>query len=76
MASFVAVYHGESMRDAKMIAVSGDCSLVAHVSTQMLDDPLCINLDTDDPVLLALNEGKRSALRLVRGETSHAEAAA
>ena len=75
MASFVAVYHGESIRDAKMIAVSGDCNLVAHVSTQMLDDPLCINLDTNDPVLLALNKGRRSALRLVRGEL-HAEVAA
>ena len=66
MTNFVAVYRGKTIRDAKMIAVSGDPALVAHVASELLDDPFCLNDAGDDPILSALNQGRRRALRLVQ----------
>ncbi len=65
MTSFVAVYHGETIRDAKMIAVSGNRDLVARVASELLDDQFCWDDGEGDPVLSALNRGRRQALQFV-----------
>jgi hypothetical protein len=66
MTSFVAVYRGKTISEAKMIAVSGNPALVAHVASELLDDPFCLHDAGADPVLIALNQGRRKALRLVK----------
>ena len=68
MTSFIAVYRGNSISDAKMIAVSGSHSLVAYVASEMMSDEFCWNDASDDPSLSALNQGRWDALRLVQEE--------
>ena len=69
MTSFIAVYRGNSISDAKMIAVSGSHSLVAYVASEIMSDALYLDDASDDPILSALNQGRRAALRLVKEET-------
>ena len=69
MTSFIAIYRGNSISDAKMIAVSGSHSLVAYVASEIMSDALYLDDASDDPILSALNQGRRAALRLVKEET-------
>lgn len=69
MPSFVAVYRGPTVAEARLIAVSADPALVADVSGRLLQ----LSPDeSDDRVLTTLEHGKRSALRLIRREATHA----
>lgn len=66
-ASFVCLYRGETIAAARLVAASSDARLVAHVATELLHDPhLCD--EPNDPVLTAINSGKRRGLRLVQKE--------
>jgi hypothetical protein len=67
MTSFVALYRGDNIREAKMIAVTGDPKVVAHVVAELLDAPEQ-HPETTDPVLKALNSGRHRALRLIKVE--------
>ena len=64
--SYVAVYRGESVSAARLIAVSADPELVAAVSARILradpDDPDL------DPIVAPIDRAQRRALRLVRQE--------
>jgi hypothetical protein len=40
MTSFVAVYRGQTVGEAKLIAVSADPNLVAEVSSRLLETPV------------------------------------
>ncbi len=61
MTSFVAIYRGQTVGDARLIAVSANPDLVAEVSSKLLED---VNSENDE-VLKALNNGRRTALALV-----------
>ena len=63
--SFVAVYRGESVSAARLIAVSNDADLVANVSARILADPAP---EEADPVIAPIDRARRHALRLVRRE--------
>ena len=70
MTTFLALYRGKTIADAKMVAVSADPELVAAVATRLLDTP---HPQGEDPVVATLERGRRAALRLIEREASHAE---
>jgi len=61
---FVAVYHGDSPKSARLICVDDDPSLVGMVVDRLLDQ--WPDEAEVDPVARALNEGRRAALEAVR----------
>ncbi len=68
MVSFIALYRGPSLSAAELVAVSADPVLVGHVAGALLDERARAGSGTDDPATVALTEGKRHALELVRDE--------
>ena len=66
--SFIGLYRGPSLSAAQLIAVSADPVLVGHVAGALLDERARDGNSTDDPATVALTEGKRHALELVRDE--------
>jgi len=70
MTTFLALYRGKTVADAKMVAVTADPELVAAVAAHLLDTP---HPQGDDPVLTTIERGRRAALRLITRETGHAE---
>lgn len=65
MASFLALYRGESVGSASLVAVTADQELVREFADRLLaHDPPA----DGDPVQDAVREGRREALRLVRDE--------
>lgn|GEM_PF-5922725 len=67
MATFVALYRGARVGDARLVAVSADPHLVADVSTRLLDVPPAAQRETD-PVLSCLDSGRHAALRVIAKE--------
>lgn len=65
MPTFLAIYRGRTVADARMVAVTADPRLVADVVSQLLHDPL---VEDDDPIVRAIDRGRVSALRLIQGE--------
>lgn len=61
--SFVALYRGETIATARLVAVSADAKLAADVSAHLLLDPMH---GEPDPVLEKLERGRRAALRIIR----------
>jgi hypothetical protein len=66
MTSFLALYRGESIAGAKIVAVTTEPQLVRNFAAQMLVRPE----EESDPVLVELVNGRRRALELVRSRTS------
>lgn len=67
MVSFLALYRGESLQSAELVAVSTNRELVAHVAEELLTGRAA-QRKPDDPALDSIREGKNQALRLVRDE--------
>jgi hypothetical protein len=65
LTSFVALYRGETVGAAKMVAVSAEPDLVRDFAARMLTQPPEYEVDT---VLQELERGRRRALELVRSE--------
>lgn len=64
MKTFVAIYRGDTISDAKVVAVSIDPGLVGDVATRLLGNIAA--LDTSpDPVLAAVNQGRQTALKMI-----------
>jgi hypothetical protein len=68
MVSFVALYRGATVGEAKMVAVSANPQIVAQVATQLLAEPQYAEKTEEDPVLQPMNKGRRQALRLIQKE--------
>jgi hypothetical protein len=71
--SFVALYRGQSVATARLVAVSADPHLVATVSDALITETAA--LATADAAGGCLERGRRSALR-VMGREAHQAAAA
>jgi hypothetical protein len=71
MTTFLALYPGKTIGDAKMVAVTADPQLVATVATHLLGTP---QPQGEDPVVTTLERGRRAALRLIKQEAAHDEA--
>lgn len=71
--SFLALYRGETVGSARLVAVSADPKIVREFAERLLDeepDPCAVE---PDPVGRALEGGRRDAIRLVRDEAADAE---
>ena len=64
MTSFVALYRGETIGAAKLVAVSAERELVRDFADRLLAEPEA----DEDPVMLELEQGRRRALQLVKSE--------
>ena len=69
MATFVAIYRGETIAGARLIALSADPTLVADVSTRILQEHPCQDAD---PIIACVEQGRQAALRLIKREAGHA----
>ena len=65
MTTFLALYRGESVSSAKLLALSADGELVRDFAARLLEAPP----HETDPVLEELEHGRRRALRLVKSDT-------
>lgn len=65
MATFLALYRGESVSAAKLVALTAESSLVSEFAARMLAEP---EESEADPVLHELKRGRRRALELVNSE--------
>jgi hypothetical protein len=64
--TFLALYRGESVSSAKLLALSADGELVRDFASRLLQ---AAELPHEtDPVLEELEDGRRRALRLVRDD--------
>jgi hypothetical protein len=63
--NFLCLYRGPTIGSARVVAICTDDEVVTAFARQMLDEPEASN----DPVALALEQGRRRALQLVRSET-------
>ena len=70
MATFVAIYRGETIAGARLIALSADPTLIADVSARILQEHP--GKKADDPVIACVEQGRKAALRLIRKETTNA----
>ena len=66
MTSFITLYRGETVGEAKIIALSADPDIVADFASRLLQSSQ--NEKTDDPILGAIQQGKTRALRLIATE--------
>jgi hypothetical protein len=66
LTTFLALYRGDSVSAAKLVALTAEPSLVGRFAEQLLGEP---EVQEADPVLREMDLGRRRALRLVRGET-------
>ena len=66
MTTFVALYRGATITEARLVAVSADPDLVGYIATRLLDSPE----GPTDPVLIHLDRGRRAALRVIRREAA------
>jgi hypothetical protein len=63
--SFLALYRGESISAAKLLALTADPQLVSDFAERMLDEP---DEREQDAVVRELERGRRRALHQVQGE--------
>ena len=70
MTTFVALYRGQTVSSARLVAVSADPRLVHEIAGQLLLHPE----PADDPALGQLDAGRRGALHVIRRETHDAKA--
>ena len=71
MTTFLALYRGKTIAEAKMVAVTAEPALVAAVASHLLDTS---HSQDNDSVLTTLERGRRAALRLIKREADHVEA--
>jgi hypothetical protein len=70
MVSLVALYRGDSIATATLIAVSADPGLARDVAGRLLAQPVA----TADPVVAQVQRGRRAALRLIEREDADEQA--
>ena len=71
MKTFIAVYRGNTVTSARLIALSAEPTLVAEVSARILQEHI---VDDSDPVVEHLERGRRSALQLIEKESTDGSA--
>ena len=64
MTTFLALYRGDSVSSAKLLALTADSELVCDFAARLLAMPR--KEQNPDPVLGGLEEGRRRALQLVK----------
>ena len=64
MTTFLALYRGDSISSAKVLALTADHELVRDFAARLLNKPK--EEQNPDPVLEELQRGRRRALQLVK----------
>ncbi len=67
--AFVALYTGASVTAARLVAATGDPDIVAYVAGRLLREP---QASEDDPAAVAIDRGRRGALKLIAGGVADA----
>jgi hypothetical protein len=67
LTTFLALYRGDSVGAAKLVALTAEPELVQHFAARLLQQPEEHN---PDPVLEELESGRRRALQLVKNGTT------
>jgi hypothetical protein len=67
LTTFVALYRGKTIAEARLIAVSADPDLVNEVSTHLLN---AASVSINDPVIQRLEHGRVAAMQLLKKEAS------
>ena len=65
MASFIALYRGETIGSARLVMATTDAEIVCDFAERMLSQP---EEHEPDAILRELERGRRRALRLVRDD--------
>lgn len=65
MTTFLALYRGRTVADAKLIAVSADPAVVAQVVRRLLASR---SEPTDDTAVALVEQGRRAALQVIGEE--------
>ncbi len=65
MTTFLALYRGRTVADAKLIAVSADPAVVAQVVRRLLASR---SVPTDDTAVALVERGRRAALQVIAEE--------
>ena len=65
MTSFLALYRGDTITAAQIVAVTADPHLVSDFAARLLGQP---SEPSGGPVVVSIEEGKRKALEVVRDE--------
>lgn len=65
MVSFLALYRGQSVGAAELVAVSTDPELVGRFADELLEQK---EQTAEDPVVDAIREAERRGLRIARDE--------
>jgi hypothetical protein len=65
--SFLALYRGESVSTAKLVALTADPELVRDFARRLLQEP---QDQQPDVVVQELEHGRRRALELIRSEAN------
>jgi hypothetical protein len=63
MTTFVAIYRGLTISNARLIALSADPVLIADVTARILQER---STEESDVIIGSLEKGRREALRLVQ----------
>ena len=67
MTSFIALYRGETIGSARLVAATTDFEIVRDFAERMLSQP---EEQEPDAILRELELGRRRALKLVRSEAN------
>jgi hypothetical protein len=68
VSTFIALYRGDTVSEAKLVAVSADPGTVADFACRLLGEPAPPQAADNDPVLASIERGRRRALRLIARE--------
>ena len=69
MTTFLALYRGNTVAEAKIVCVSADPELVSYIAQRLLTNDSNKDLPDSDAVLNALSVGRASALKLIAERT-------
>jgi hypothetical protein len=67
LATFLALYRGDSVSTAKLLALTAERELVGDFAARLLQEP---EDDETDAVLREISSGRRRALQVVKAESS------
>lgn len=67
MTTFLAIYSGDTVSNARMIVVTADPELLSGVAATLLNSIHTSGIDVDDSAVGALERGRYAALRIIAG---------
>ena len=63
MTTFLALYHGDTVNNSELLAVTADRRIVEDFLARLLGQP---SEPSEDPAVVSIEEGRRKALEVVR----------